>query len=198
MASKISPKLEKEVLRLAAEGQSSREIAAWLLKERGVNVSHNAVAKRLRQTRVERAEVAKAVVREKLGKSVIGDLERLEREQRRVERISKRLARLAVKTIDKLEQALGGDERLDPDSLQAAVATAESMRQGALQASDRVAKLAGMKLRLSGADEAPDNEEREAAEQLGSRIDSLAARLREEEALGEAGADVQGRGPAGL
>lgn len=78
MSKKLTPTLRREILEKAALGSSAREIAAWLAAERGVKVSHQAVGNALRQVRTERADVAKAVVREVLVKTVGGDLAHLD------------------------------------------------------------------------------------------------------------------------
>jgi len=114
---KISPTLEKEVLVKAAEGWSSRRIAAWLGTDHSVKVSHVAVAALLRQTRETREDVAAAVTREALRPHVTSDLGRIE--EIRVEVASRRqkatrgkncshmeFARLAALELEVLEKKL--------------------------------------------------------------------------------------------
>lgn len=74
----IPERLHREVLQLAGEGKSTRAISAHLVTL-GVTASHNAVAKLLKQLRSDRAEVAKAVVREELSTTLAVDVRRLER-----------------------------------------------------------------------------------------------------------------------
>lgn len=70
MSKRITPTVEREVLTLAAKGNSSRQIAAHLKSKRGITVSHQAVGNLLRKTRTERADVAKAVTTEVVGKEL--------------------------------------------------------------------------------------------------------------------------------
>lgn len=194
---KITPNLEKEILAKAADGGSTRAIAAWLLAEHGVKVTHQAVAHLLRQTRQTRAEVAKVVVREQLSKSVISDLGRLEREQRRMERLSKRLHRLAIRSIDKVEQMSGNgpvaasveelvhsvtqSEDVTPEQAALVVSAASDMADAAMKATDRVTKLSALKLKLSGAnDEEKATDDAAADDELARKLDGLAKRLRSE------------------
>lgn len=75
---RIPPALEDAVFAKAGEGLSSRQIVAWLLATHEVSTSHTTVSKLLAKRRTERADVAKAVVREQLGKSLNADIARLE------------------------------------------------------------------------------------------------------------------------
>lgn len=177
MAKKISPKLEKEILAKAAEQYSNRDIAKWLKDERGIKISHQAVGNMLRQTRDARAEVAKVVVRQTLGKTIVSDLDRLNREQNRVERLGRRMYRRAIAALDALEGAAVGT--MSSEDLKVAIAGVGDFADLALKATDRVTKLAGVKLHLSGAD-AENDQSRGAAsasDELLAKLDSLADRL---------------------
>lgn len=83
------------VLKLASEGKSTRAISAHLVTL-GVTASHNAVAKLLKQLRTERADIAKAVVREELSTTLTADVRRLER------LVKKTLAKIRKCTNDDL------------------------------------------------------------------------------------------------
>lgn len=75
----IPPDLEPLVIAEAGKGLTTRQIAAWLKDRHGVETSHKSVAKVLARTRSERSEVAKVVLREKLGGSLTTDIDRLEK-----------------------------------------------------------------------------------------------------------------------
>lgn len=118
MARKISPALEREVLKKSVAGQSTREIAAWLDAEHGVKVTHQTVANLLRQTQETRADVAKSVVREALVGQLVPDLERLEQiRQEAARRAAKqdddevwiKLSKLEAEVIDRKLKASGAD-----------------------------------------------------------------------------------------
>lgn len=189
---KISPALEKEILAKATEGASSRAIAAWLHTERGVKVSPQAVQRVLKLSSQTRAEVARAVVREKLSKTVISDLDRLGREQTRVEKLTKRLYRVAVRSLDTLERLSGAqpktqtvDQMIDSmsakptvEEIQMAVAVVHDAADAALKATDRATKLAALKLKLSGADpDAGKEPEPVDDDEFRRKVSSLADRL---------------------
>lgn len=70
--------LESEVLAKAAENMSVRQISAWLETAHATKVSAATISRFLAKRRTERADVAKAVVREQLGKTLNADLSRLE------------------------------------------------------------------------------------------------------------------------
>ena len=78
MARKITPDLEREILAHAAQGMSTRAIAEWCGRERGVKIAHASIADLLAKTRETRGEVAAAVTREALRPHVTSDLDRLE------------------------------------------------------------------------------------------------------------------------
>lgn len=199
MSYKISPTLEREILALAADGKSATEISAWLLAERGVKISRQNVNKRLRQTRVARADVAKAVVREALTKTVVSDLDRLSREQVRVERLGRRLHARTIRSLDAIETAIahakepqkGPAAKEALKDLKIALLTVESFADLALKATNAAAKLADRKLHFSGADadDESHSELADAEQRIHGRIDSLTASLRAQEASEEAGDD---------
>jgi hypothetical protein len=150
-ARKITPNLEREIMAKAADGESPQAIAAWLEKERGVKISRQAVFNRLKQTRVERAEVAKVVTREKLSKSVGSDLEGLTREQGRVESLALLAYDEAVCAFQTMAKHRSG-EHVDKAELKVAVMMVATAAELALKTTDRAIKLATVKLHLSGAD----------------------------------------------
>lgn len=90
---KIPPNLEPFVLEKAAEGLTTRKIAALLKSEHGLKIGHDAVARMVSRTRKERAVVAKEVARERLSTEVVSDLDGLERLRQSVAGKAARLAR---------------------------------------------------------------------------------------------------------
>lgn len=177
MARKLTPALEREILAKATSGDSSRTIAAWLLAERGVTYSRQGVEKLLKQTRVDRAEVAKLVVREQLGPCVVSDLDILKREQERVEKLTARLHSRAHSALDAVEKA-DTSELCSPKESKLLASGACMLADLALKSSDRVRALADRKLHFSGADDGDGiNELAAAAERVTGRLDSLAAKL---------------------
>lgn len=78
MKSAVPEKYHCLVRQWASEGKSAREISAQL-GTIGVKASHTAVLRLLRESKAERAEVAKAVVREELSTTLTADIRRLER-----------------------------------------------------------------------------------------------------------------------
>jgi IS30 family transposase len=128
---RIPPALEDAVFAKAGEGLSSRQIAAWLLSQHAVTTSHKTVAKLLARRRSERADVAKSVVREQLGKSLNADIARLEEIRadlaKRAQTAAKddnltgyaKLTELELKAIDRKLHYSGADE---PDGVSAGAA----------------------------------------------------------------------------
>lgn len=189
----IPPNLEPAILEKAASGASTRDVSQWLFETHGVTASYKAVQRLLSRTKVERADVAKAVVREKLTATVLNDLDRLTREQRRVEKLASRLHTQACEALDKVAKA---DGRKDPEGLRAALLVADAFADLALKASDRVRTLADRKLHYSGADTPDDtlDELSQAEQRLAGRLDSLASRLGEGESAPGDSADPPGSG----
>jgi uncharacterized membrane-anchored protein YjiN (DUF445 family) len=70
--------LEDVVLKLDAEGKSSREIAAWLEKNKKRKINRSTIANFLKSVRTERAEMSKSIVQEHIQKSLPTDLQRLD------------------------------------------------------------------------------------------------------------------------
>lgn len=89
--SSIPPNLEREVLERAGEGMNTQQIAAWLKSERGIETSRYAVARLIGRGKAERAEIAQAVVKEKLAASVTADLDVLGELQARLKAVADRL-----------------------------------------------------------------------------------------------------------
>jgi hypothetical protein len=181
---KITPRLEVEILTKATEGASTRAIAQWLRDERGVTVSHQAVANLLRQTRQTRAEVAKVVVREQLAKTVLSDLDRLDRSLRKIVRVETRAHNLAIHYLERLAKTAAvqdGPSNAAEKRSTKNLERAEFFVDAALKATDRVRTLVVAKLHYSGADGADDEGElgrlkKGAGDELLSRLDVLADR----------------------
>jgi len=164
MARKITPVIEKEILRKAADGESSRAIAAWLLASRGLKITHQAIAKVLRGTRQERGEVAKAVVRERLTKTVVSDLDGLDaerecamRERERLGKVAARLHKEAIALFDSLESVDADQKSAATIAVMKAAESALKATEAMLKASDRVVKVIDTRLHFSGADESPSD-----------------------------------------
>jgi len=103
----IPPRLEGAVLDKAGEGWTTRRISAWLLSDHGVTVTHHPVAKLLREHRSERADTAKTIVREKLGKTLTADLDRLEKHAAKLDRMADALEgepELYCKAVEQLRK----------------------------------------------------------------------------------------------
>jgi hypothetical protein len=108
MARKLNQELEREVLGKAVEGWSARRIAQWLGDDHGIKISFQAIAQLLEKTRTTRADVAKAVVREKLVPQVAGDIELLAKHQAKLDQIADSLAEsepeLYFKAVEQLRK----------------------------------------------------------------------------------------------
>lgn len=183
---KLTAELEKQVLAKAAQGETAQTIADWLKADHGIEISRQAIVKRLRQTRIERAEVARVVTREVLGKSVTSDLELF---QKKLEQANK----LCDKLYDKLFWAFAiienatNDEPLGPDAkpitdkiLAVADVIVSTYPILCLKASQRIEVMIARKLKLSGADPNEDSaaKMREAQQALTEKLDSMAVKLR--------------------
>jgi hypothetical protein len=147
MARKLTPQLEKEILKKATDGESTRAIAEWLGTARGIKISRQAIGKLLKHTRETRAEVATIVVREHLGKTVISDLERLAREGKRASRLGTRLYNEAHAMLEELRSS--GDSLETKSKLANGIA---KMAKTALDATARVESIASQRLKFAGAD----------------------------------------------
>ena len=86
---KIAPALTEGILEQAGRGLSGAEIAAWLEAEHGIKVTGRAVLGLLARTRAEREPITRAVLAEKLGKSVGTDLAALDGVLGRAEEIER-------------------------------------------------------------------------------------------------------------
>lgn len=106
--SKLTPALEREVMEKAGEGWSARRIADWLKAERSVTMRFQGIAEFLAKTRTERADVAKAIVREKLTPHVTRDIDRLEKHAAKLDAMADRLAdgdpELYLKAVEQLRK----------------------------------------------------------------------------------------------
>ena len=177
------------MLAKAGEGASTREIAAWLKAEHGVETTHGTVHRVLDRMRSQRADIAKAVVREKLAKSVVSDLDALDVERNRLRMMSARLYRRHKQACEAAE---------DPESgggfaMHQAIA---GVTKSYLEVVDRIAKVVDLKLHYSGADTPDDtlSSLAEADRRVASRLDRLAQRGREGEGTTRTGSDPEGTG----
>lgn len=84
---KIPPTLHPEILAKAGGGATAQQIADWLEADHGIKVTRRAVAHHLKQTQAERAEITRAVAREKLAPTVTSDLDELARLRDEAEKI---------------------------------------------------------------------------------------------------------------
>lgn len=71
----IPSNLHTVVLARAGEGMSSEQIASWLLEHHQLAVTGRAVRRLLERTRADRAVVSRAVLADKLGKTITTDLD---------------------------------------------------------------------------------------------------------------------------
>jgi hypothetical protein len=129
----IPANLEGEVLAQAGANLSVRQIADWLATAHGVKVGSATVARFLAKHRAERADVAKAVVREQLGKTLNADISRLEEIRAGLAKRSAkltgkkdfgafaRLVELELKAIDRKLHYAGADDPDEKGSARAAV-----------------------------------------------------------------------------
>ena len=155
---KLSPNLEREVLQRYAQGVRTKDLIQWLQSEHGVEISAQALNKFLRETREERAEVAKTVVREALTDHVTSDIDILKRSLTRVERLERRLHRKANRALSIAEaiaagkRSVGPDgEPLDPKVAIALASGADDAAAIALKASAEVRAQVDTKLEFAGA-----------------------------------------------
>ena len=93
---RITPDMLPGMLKLAGEGKSAGEIAAWILTEHKVKVSDRAIRQHMEKVRAERRPIAQAVVQEKLSKTLTTDLDAVDDLLRR----ARKLEDLAKKTDD--------------------------------------------------------------------------------------------------
>jgi hypothetical protein len=167
--SSIPEALWPEVLEQSANGWATRKIADWLGQVHGVKVAHNAVADLLKKLRQQREEISKAIVREKLGKTVLLDLQALEKEGQRVRKVAKLLYNALSE--DDLEQAIPY-----------------------LKAAEQHRKLIETKLKFAGAD-SPDDRNAElaaAAAEVARRLGAQPAAEEEDGGDPPPGSDDEG------
>jgi hypothetical protein len=132
----IPPKYEELVLEKSGEGQSTRTIAAWLKSEHGVQTTHKTVAVFLAGKRAERSKVTKAIVQEKLGKTVTLDIDRLEE-------CAVELHKMARRVLSRVDDPERSPLAAPPEELY-------------LKVVEQLRKLTDTKLHYSGAD-APED-----------------------------------------
>lgn len=155
---KISPDLEREILKRSASGLTGPEIVAWLLAEHGIKVTRQSINVLIRETRQERSEVAKAVTREALTGHVVSDLDILKRSLQRVERLERRLHVKANRLLTIADKAIKGEAGSDgePMSIDLVVMASEGANDAAaiaLKASAEVRAQVDTKLGFAGAKE---------------------------------------------
>jgi hypothetical protein len=155
---KIREPHEADIIQLAGEGKSTREIAAALTTKHGLQIGHVAVARWLSERRAERAEVSRGVAREELSKTVTADVRRLDN-----------IAIDAMKVAIAVRNAALGDDGALKD-----LSAAEAYPKVAAAA----IKATEAKLKAAGVDE-PDDASAlaEAERRLSSDLAGIAARL---------------------
>lgn len=172
----IPPALESELIERAAQGASTRDLSQWLKDAKGITASYKAVQRLLSRTKSERADVAKAIVRETITKELPKDLERLEGALTRAVTLAERLHKRTHEALD----ALADPEDADPSALRVALASFETLSDRAIKASNAELNAFKVRLHFAGAD-TPDSDADAAslAEQsFNSRMAGLATRLR--------------------
>lgn len=124
------------------------QLCAWLLADHGIQVSEVTVRKLLRSQLEQRAEVAKVVLREQLGKSLLTDVDRLEKHARQLDQMADDIFVKASAEAAFLK----GTERDEPiwvDGREVYAKLAEQLR-----------KITETKLKYSGAEEVAPRAER--------------------------------------
>lgn len=139
----IPPSLESSVIEQAGKGLTTRQIAAWLKEAHGVSTTYKSVARLLSRTRGERAEVAKVVLREKLGKSLTKDVDRLEKWAANIDELC----------VEAFEAIKGGKDfaRMGKDG-----PIFVEGRETLAKLVEQLRKVTDTKLHFSGAEEDPD------------------------------------------
>lgn len=74
---KIPPNLIPAILEKNGEGWGATRIAAWLLETHKIQVSDNAVSKRLQKERKERQLMSSVIIHDKLSKVLTADLDKV-------------------------------------------------------------------------------------------------------------------------
>ena len=164
------PSLQEEVLRLYALGHASDKIATWLVREKGIAATGRGVRDLLSSIRDERSNSTKALLRDKLGKTTLSDIDVIER------------IRLQISA-----KAEKWEERAEADSESAMVWL--RFKEAELKALER-------KLHYAGAD-TPDNTGIELAA-AGERVASKLAFLLSERKGMVLEAEPSGEGSAGV
>lgn len=103
---KIPPEREADILAKAGEGWPHHQIAAWLLSEHQVEVSRQAISKLLARVQGERSQVAKAIVREHLARTLTPDLDLLDEQTANVRELAKSLFERAKKNSKRVPRYL--------------------------------------------------------------------------------------------
>ena len=109
---KLPDKARDEVLKQLAKGQSQRAVADWVKRHYGISMSHVAIGKIAKTARSVRADVAKVVVREKVAGALTGDLDVLETQIRRLEKLAGKSFRHATKYPQEAQPFLNVDRSL--------------------------------------------------------------------------------------
>lgn len=86
---KIPPAARDEILARLATGETQEKVTAWANKKFSLAVTRQAIAKLAKGTRLARADIAKATLREGVAPALVGDLAVLDREIRRLRRLAK-------------------------------------------------------------------------------------------------------------
>lgn len=165
MSGKLTIELEREAVARCASGSTLREVSRWLRDEHGITISHQALSRRISRRSGEVADIAKAIVREKVQTTLSPALDCLDLQRRRIARLSTRLFRSALE---------------DPDGTEIYLKAAEQLR-----------KVVDTQLKYSGADEPdnPDVELQQAAERVRGRLARLAPDSGADADSGGTGAD---------
>lgn len=136
---KLTLALKKLVLEWSADGHSSEDVAARLLKEHGVKISGASIREHVRKVKTERREMVQTAAAVKLGEHVMSDLDALMDAARMATDIATRTYDMAIK------YAADGTVHADAAEL-------------CLKALDRVEKLRVSRLKFAGLDEKVDAE----------------------------------------
>lgn len=178
-SAKIPPNLIPAILAKNGEGWGSTQITAWLLTEHNIQVSDNAVRKRLQKIRQERQLMSSVIVHDKLSKVLTADLDR-------VAGVIERALEDELRSRAKAWGFLEGDEKhpfgIKPGEVAAVVGSEQWSRlMTAVKAarSDLMSAL-DLRLKLAGVDKdgKPQADSELVRNQLMSKIDTLLERYK--------------------
>lgn len=149
MRKSIPPELETEILKKYGQGATGPEISAWLKRIHSIDAKPRAVQRLVQRIGKERAPIARAVVQEKLSKTLTSDLDAVEQlladargvrnQAGKLDDISAELERLAKVDIGQAFNASGQllSLRDMPEDVRRAISSVELLRErGGIKATE--------------------------------------------------------------